>query len=142
MIYPGQPRITGAVELAAYLREQITSGKIRPDQRIPSEKDLVQMYGLARGTVNKAVHMLRTEGLVQHVRGYGVVVRRRPPLEPYPVPPGTVIRCRPPRDEDYDRWGGIPDGVHMLEIIPPDGAGDDLPDAIPGDRFEVHATSA
>lgn len=138
MIYPGQERIDSAAALADYLREQIESGAIGPDQRIPSEKQLGQMYGLARGTVAKAVHLLRQEGFLQHVRGYGVVVRPQPPLEPYPVPPGSVIRTRSARPRDRQRWGHIPDGVPMLVIIPPGGAGDDLPDAVPGDRYEIH----
>lgn len=64
-------------QLAAILREQITSGKLRPNRPIPSITTLVQEYGLARGTVVKAVQLLVDEELVYPVRGRGMFVKER-----------------------------------------------------------------
>lgn len=137
MITPGQPDITGYKELAALLRQQIRDGELRPGQRLPSEVALRQTYDLSRWTVRQAVSVLRAAGLVDYVRGWGMIVRERPPLERLGVPPGTLIRVRPPVDADIEEWGTIPDGVHMIEIVPPEGSRDDLPRALPGDQYEV-----
>jgi GntR family transcriptional regulator len=64
-------------QLAAILREQIFSGKLRPNRPIPSLTSLQQEYGVARGTAVKAVQLLEDEGLVHSVRGRGMFVRER-----------------------------------------------------------------
>jgi DNA-binding GntR family transcriptional regulator len=62
-------------QLAAILRAQIESGELRSGRPIPSERTLTQQYGVAVGTVKKAVEVLRTEGLVHTVIGRGIFVR-------------------------------------------------------------------
>ena len=62
-------------QLAAILRDQIESGELRSGRPIPSERTLTQRYGVAVGTVKKAVEVLRTEGLVHTVIGRGIFVR-------------------------------------------------------------------
>lgn len=61
-------------QLAGILREQIESGKLAADQPVPSEATLVQEYGIARGTVRRAIEVLRDEGLVVTVQGRGSFV--------------------------------------------------------------------
>lgn len=51
-------------QLAAIIRDQIESGELQPGDRVPSETTLQQTYGLARGTVRRAVALLREEGAV------------------------------------------------------------------------------
>ncbi len=65
------------LQLAAILRKQILSGEIGARQPIPSKRMLRQRYGVAAGTVDKAVAVLRGEGLVKTVMGLGI----------FPVPP-------------------------------------------------------
>lgn len=60
------------VQLAAILRDRIRCGEITG--RLPSERTLGQEYGLAIGTVRKAVSALRDEGLIHTVRGWGSFV--------------------------------------------------------------------
>jgi GntR family transcriptional regulator len=62
------------VQLAGILRQMILSGKIGPRQPLPSGRTLEQEYGVAGGTVEKAVGVLRDEGLVRTVPGRGVYV--------------------------------------------------------------------
>ena len=62
-------------QLAAILRAQIETGELRSGRPIPSERTLTQRYGIAVGTVKKAVEVLRTEGLVHTVTGRGIFVR-------------------------------------------------------------------
>jgi len=62
-------------QLAAILRAQIEAGELRSGRPIPSERTLTQRYGIAVGTVKKAVEVLRAEGLVHTVIGRGIFVR-------------------------------------------------------------------
>jgi GntR family transcriptional regulator len=62
-------------QLAAILRGRIAAGEIT--SRLPGEKDLQQEYGLALATVRKAVKVLRDEGLVRTVPGWGTYVNER-----------------------------------------------------------------
>jgi GntR family transcriptional regulator len=62
-------------QLAGILRKQIEAGKIRPGDPLPSESSLQQEYGVARGTIRKAIEMLRDHGLVVTVQGRGTFVK-------------------------------------------------------------------
>ena len=61
-------------QLAAILRGQIERGDIPPGKLLPSTRMLMQTYGVADGTVKRAVNKLREEGLVKSVPGRGVYV--------------------------------------------------------------------
>jgi GntR family transcriptional regulator len=64
-------------QLASLLREQIMSGELAPRRPLPSIRTLTQRYGVADGTVKKAVALLRDEGLVRTVIGRGYYVSPR-----------------------------------------------------------------
>lgn len=62
-------------QIADALRHRIASAEIPVGRRIPSVVELEQETGgAARNTIQKAVQVLRDEGLVQSVRGMGVYV--------------------------------------------------------------------
>jgi DNA-binding GntR family transcriptional regulator len=61
-------------QLANVLRERISSGSFSAGQRLPSEKDLHDEFGLARETVRRALAILRSEGLIEVRHGYGTFV--------------------------------------------------------------------
>lgn len=62
------------LQLAAILREMIESGEIAPRNPVPSISTLSQQYAVAKGTAEKALAVLRAEGLVRTVPGRGVYV--------------------------------------------------------------------
>jgi GntR family transcriptional regulator len=62
------------LQLARILREMITSGQIAPRQPMPSIKSITQQYGVAKGTAEKALGVLRDEGMVVTVPGRGIYV--------------------------------------------------------------------
>ncbi|MFF4777613.1 GntR family transcriptional regulator [Microtetraspora fusca] len=51
-------------QVAAVIREQITSGQLQPLDPIPSESRMVSEHGIARDTARAAVALLREEGWV------------------------------------------------------------------------------
>lgn len=63
------------VQVADILRARIQAGELLPDRPVPSESQLEQEFGIARGTARKAVALLREEGLVVTVKGRGSYVK-------------------------------------------------------------------
>jgi GntR family transcriptional regulator, transcriptional repressor for pyruvate dehydrogenase complex len=55
--------------VAEQLRRAITLKLILPGNRFPSERELAQTFGVGRATVQRAVHLLDLEGLVERRRG-------------------------------------------------------------------------
>jgi GntR family transcriptional regulator len=58
-------------QLAAILRDRIESGEIPPGGALPSIVSLASEYHVATNTVQKALKILRDDGLVESVPGYG-----------------------------------------------------------------------
>lgn len=53
---------------------QISSGKLKPHDRVPSENELVDSTGVSRMTANRALRELTDEGYVERVAGVGTFV--------------------------------------------------------------------
>lgn len=66
-------------QLAERLRDDITSGKYAPGQRLPSAVTLHQEWGVAVVTARKALKLLVDDGLAYTVEGMGTYVAQRPP---------------------------------------------------------------
>jgi GntR family transcriptional regulator len=62
------------VQVADILRARIESGQLLPDRPVPSESQLEQEFGIARGTARKAIALLREQGFVVTVKGRGSYV--------------------------------------------------------------------
>lgn len=119
MISP-QPGASLYEQVAARLRKDILAGRIRPGQRLPSERTLRQEYDIGRETARRAVALLRNEGLVTVDRGHGVVVREQPDLEDLIPPAGSQITARMPTLEERAEHG-IPEGVPVFWLVRSDG---------------------
>ena len=61
-------------QLAAILRSRIERGELTG--RVPSIKTLAQTHGVAMGTAERALTLLRDEGLIVMVIGRGAFVNR------------------------------------------------------------------
>jgi len=51
------------------LKQDITSGKIKPGDKIPSENRLSDVFQVSRHTVRKALSILENEGLLEASHG-------------------------------------------------------------------------
>ena len=56
-------------QIADELREQITSGTLRPGDDVPTEAELAARWQTSRGPIRNALSALRTEGLIETSRG-------------------------------------------------------------------------
>lgn len=67
-------------EVAKYLRDQILSGELAPGAAVPSESELTERFGHNRRTIQRAIDLLRSEGLVASSQGARTTVRKRPSI--------------------------------------------------------------
>lgn len=65
------------MEVANALRAAIRTRKFQPGEQLPSLNDLSKGYGVSLMTVQKAIGVLRDEGLVISRQGKGAFVRQR-----------------------------------------------------------------
>lgn len=72
------------VQIARQIRAMIDNGEYQPGRVIPSEAYLIQHYGVARGTVRSAIHVLEQLGYLDVVHAKGTFVADHPPK------PGTA----------------------------------------------------
>src|SRR5688500_179391 len=67
-------------QVAAHIRAQIVSGEIAPGDRVPSVRDIAATWKIARATAEKALGLLRSQGLITTRSGVGAVVREDAPI--------------------------------------------------------------
>lgn len=75
------PRATGLGDmLAGRLAAAIRAGEFRPGDRLPTEKRLVEQYGVSRAVVREAIARLKADGFVDTRQGAGAFVAAKPGL--------------------------------------------------------------
>ncbi len=71
-------------QVATAIERAIAEGKYSPGQRLASERDLAEEFGVSRPTVRRAVIALEIRGFLEARQGSGVYVRQA--SAPAPVP--------------------------------------------------------
>ena len=66
-------------QVADRIAGQITTGKYAVGERLPSERELSQSFGVSRPTIREALIALEVDGLVEVKLGSGVYIRSRTP---------------------------------------------------------------
>ncbi|WP_367125452.1 GntR family transcriptional regulator [Streptomyces phytohabitans] len=62
-------------QVADLIRGEITSGKIKSGEQLPSHRELQERFDIASMTARSALRVLRDEGLIYTVQGRGSYVR-------------------------------------------------------------------
>lgn len=62
------------MQLVNAIKAEITAGKMRPGDAVPSERALVEMLKIARGTARKALQQLLEEGVIIRNQGSGTFI--------------------------------------------------------------------
>lgn len=60
-----------------YLLNRMKKGELLPDDRVPSEKELMEMFQVSRITVRKAIDELVIEGYLYRLQGIGTFVKKK-----------------------------------------------------------------
>jgi len=61
-------------EVVSKLQNQITAGKLKKGDKLPSEPELMQQFGVGRSSVREAIRILANTGLVRVQQGIGTFV--------------------------------------------------------------------
>ena len=85
--------------------EDIESGNLKPDDRVPSEIQLAGSFNASRMTANRALKELTEEGRIVRIQGVGSFVAR-------PKPDAALLEIKSIAKEIAD-WGG----VHSSQIL-------------------------
>jgi GntR family transcriptional regulator len=76
----GKKRGIGYESIADVLRSRIASGELAPGDKVPSENEIMDDFGVGRDTAYKALQVLRDEGLTESRRGAPTRVRKFHPV--------------------------------------------------------------
>jgi len=83
----------------------IESGKLKPDDKVPSETELTRMFNTSRMTANRALKELTEEGRIVRAQGVGSFVAR-------PKPEAALLEIKSIAKE-IAQWGG----EHSSEVL-------------------------
>lgn len=118
--------------MARALRAAIDAGMLAEGDRLPSERQLAVMSGVARNTAREAIRQLAEAGLVTAEHGRGVFVRRKPRLLRF----GQLRYSRRLRDQtglsafhaEVQARGQVPNVVPTgsERVVPPEHVADRL----------------
>ncbi len=72
---PRRRRVKIADEIIESMRQDIVTGRLAHGERLPSEKELSDRYGVSQPTVREAIRALETLGLIEVFHGNGSFVR-------------------------------------------------------------------
>ncbi len=84
-------------QLADLLRAAILRGDYPPGSTFPSEPELAEQHGVSRPTINRALLVLRSEGLIRVERGRGTIVRSVPTIPRY-----ATTRSPPSENREHE----------------------------------------
>ncbi|MFA5354990.1 MAG: GntR family transcriptional regulator, partial [Thermodesulfovibrionales bacterium] len=62
------------IQLTKIIQGEISSGRLKPGQKIPTEEELCRQYEVSKITVRQAINNLASDGLIVKVQGKGTFV--------------------------------------------------------------------
>lgn len=69
------------MQLMDNIKHKIVNGDLKIGERLPSERDMAQQYGINRLTVRNALKKLEKEGILKAYRGKGTYVESLPKID-------------------------------------------------------------
>ncbi len=94
--------------IASEIVRQITEGSFLPGQKLPTEHNLAQSFGVSRSVIREAIAQLRNEGLIETRQGVGAFVTEPDRRQ--------AIRIEPERLADRDHFQSLFQLRMALEI--------------------------
>ena len=99
---PLKPPTNLTSSLVERLRDEITSGRLSPGSRLPTEQEMMASFGISRTVIREAVAALRADGLVITRQGSGAFVAGDNARRPFRIEP--------------ERLSSIADVLQVMEL--------------------------
>src|SRR5690606_41612816 len=80
-------------QITEHVISEIRSGRLKLGDKLPSERELVEFFGLSRVTVRRALAELAAQGVLETLPGEGTFVKARAPVMRRRTGNIAVIRC-------------------------------------------------
>ncbi|SAI14046.1 GntR family transcriptional regulator [Bordetella ansorpii] len=80
-------------EIALQIRQKIVSQAFEPGQRLPTEQELAQRFGVSRNVVREAIARLKLSGYVETRRGVGSFVAAEAGQRAFEILPADLLRA-------------------------------------------------
>lgn len=81
-------------EIVAQISDDIVSGALSPGQKLPTEQEQMEHFGVSRTVIREAISALRSDGLLNSKQGLGVFVSEAPQMRPFRIEPEHVETIR------------------------------------------------
>ena len=121
---PAAPTLALYAQIKAFITQKIQTGAWPPGHRLPSESELVALFGVARMTVNRALRELVEQGRIVRVAGVGSFVADVKPQSTLLRIAHIAVEVRA-RGHDYrcdcrvaERVAAAPDVAVWLDLRP------------------------
>lgn len=88
------------LQVADWIRENIYTGELVKDEKIPSEFQIMEMLNVSRGTVKKAISELVKEGILIQIQGKGTFVKKEDTV--YPLGDGLLSFAESLENQDIN----------------------------------------
>lgn len=97
------------IQIYNQLHDAIVSGRFQVGDKLPSEKELCQIFNVSRVPVREALCALELNGLVDSVQGGGVYVKAQKAEDGLPqiIEPQEIIRARMVLEPDIAREAAL-----------------------------------
>ncbi|MGW0085480.1 FadR/GntR family transcriptional regulator [Streptomyces sp. NPDC003393] len=93
-------RRSSAQEIAETLRDRIRAGELKPGDRLPTQAELAEEFGVERGAVRQALRTLQEDGLLSNVsKGSPPRIAEAAPVREEPLP--TMVGLAPRLTEAF-----------------------------------------
>ena len=89
MNYKTVKRNSTREQVMKQILKSIESGQLKPGDKLPTEQQLIEMFGVGRSTIREATSTLSMLGYLQSIQGKGCFVARISILSKRPA-----LRCR------------------------------------------------
>ncbi|GGC76383.1 hypothetical protein GCM10007216_03670 [Thalassobacillus devorans] len=65
-------------EIVEIIKDNLVNGELKPGDKLPTEKELIEQLGVSRTPVREAIKILESLGVIQIKRGEGMFVTEKP----------------------------------------------------------------
>lgn len=71
--------------VAKRVKEMIINSNLQPGTKLPSESELMNLFGMSRSTIREAMNLLKAENVIEIKRGKGTFVSKQPGMSQDPL---------------------------------------------------------